>query len=95
MNKEVASLTATVQATLSRQSDLGVELESTKGDLTETQRSVAADQELAAKPEDSCGTKSSGVGGAPEERHHQVPERRRCVRALERNSAKPVFGAGS
>ena len=46
---EVASLTVTTQTTRTRQGGLGVEVQSRKGDLTDTQSSLAADQELAAK----------------------------------------------
>ena len=47
--EEIATLTATIETKLARQGNLAVEVESLKNDVADTQRSLAADQELAAK----------------------------------------------
>ena len=52
--EEIATLTATIETKLTRQGDLAVEVESLKNDVADTQRSLAADQELAAKLAESC-----------------------------------------
>ena len=57
--KEIATLTSTIQTKLTRQGNLAVEVESLKNDVADTQRSLAADQELAAKLAGSCGNQSS------------------------------------
>ena len=57
--KELGTLTATIEAKLARQGDLAVEVESLKNDVAETKRSLAADQELAAKLAESCSSQSS------------------------------------
>ena len=56
---EVASLTASIQAQLTRQGDLSVEVEKMKDDLAETQKSSVADQLLAAKLAESCTSQLS------------------------------------
>ena len=56
---EFATLTTTIEAKLTRQGDLAVEVESVKCDLTETERSLAADKALAAMLAESCGSQSS------------------------------------
>ena len=50
--EEIATLTATIE-------DLAVQVESLKNDVGDTQRSLAADQELAAKLAESCSGQSS------------------------------------
>ena len=40
---------ATIKVQLDRQGDLGVEVESMKGDLADTERSLTADKELTAE----------------------------------------------
>ena len=57
--EEIATLTATIETKLTRQGDLAVEVESLKNDVADTQRSLAADQELAAKLAESRGSQSS------------------------------------
>ena len=57
--EEIATLTATIETKLTRQGDLTVEVESLKNGLADTQRSLAADQKLAAKLAESCGGQSS------------------------------------
>ena len=56
---EIATLTATIETKLTRQGDLAVEVESLKNDVGDTQRSLAADQKLAAKLAESCSGQSS------------------------------------
>ena len=57
--EEIATLTATIETKLTRQGDLAVQVESLKNDVGDTQRSLAADQELAAKLAESCSGQSS------------------------------------
>ena len=57
--EEIATLTATIETKLTRQGDLAVEVESLKNDLADTQRSLAADKELAAKLAESRSSQSS------------------------------------
>ena len=57
--EEIATLTATIETKLTRQGDLAVEVESLKNDLADTQRSLAADLELAAKLAESRSSQSS------------------------------------
>ena len=52
-------MTATIETELTRQGDLAVEVESLENDVADTQRSLAADQELAAKLAESRSTQSS------------------------------------
>ena len=54
--EEIATLTATIET---RQGDLAVEKESLKNDVADTQRSLAADQELASKFAESRSSQSS------------------------------------
>ena len=67
--EEIATLTATIEKKLTRQGDLAVEVESLKNDLADTQRSLAADPELAAKLAESRGSQSSEW----EERQESTP----------------------
>ena len=55
----MATLTATIETKLARQGDLAVEVVSLKNDVADTQRSLAADLELAAKLAESCSSQSS------------------------------------
>ena len=57
--EEIATLTATIATKLTRQGDLAVEVESLKSYVADTQRSLAADQELAAKLAASRSRQSS------------------------------------
>ena len=57
--EELVTLTATVEAKLTQQGDLAVEVESLKNDVAETKRTWTADQELAAKLAESCSSQSS------------------------------------
>ena len=57
--EEIATLTSTIETKLTQQGNLAVEVESLKNDVADTQRSLAADQELAAKLAGSCGSQSS------------------------------------
>ena len=64
--EEIATLTATIETKLTRQGDLAVEVESLKNEVVDTQRSLAADQELAAKLAESRSSQESRPGeGAP------------------------------
>ena len=56
---EIATLTSTIETKLTRQGNLAVEVQSLKNDVADTQRSLAADQELAAKLAGSCSSQSS------------------------------------
>ena len=47
--EEIATLTATIETKVTWQGDLAVEVESLKNDVADTQTSLDADQELAAK----------------------------------------------
>ena len=57
--EEIATLTATIETKLTLQGNLAVEVGSLKNDVGDTQRSLAADQELAAKLAESCSGQSS------------------------------------
>ena len=57
--EEIATLTATIETKLTQQGNLAAEVESLKNDVADTQRSLAADQELAAKLAESCRGQSS------------------------------------
>ena len=64
--EEIATLKATIETKLTRQGDLAVEVESLKNEVVDTQRSLAADQELAAKLAKSRSSQESRPGeGAP------------------------------
>ena len=67
--EEIATLTATIETKLTQQGDLAVEVESLKNDLAGTQRSLAADQELAAQLAES----RSGQSSEWEERQESSP----------------------
>ena len=56
--EEIATLTATIETKLTQQGNLA-EVESLKNDVADTQSSLAADQELAAKLAESCSGQSS------------------------------------
>ena len=57
--KEIATLTATIETKVTRQGGRAVEVESLKNDVADTQRSLDADQELAAKLAESRSSQSS------------------------------------
>ena len=57
--EEIATLTATIETKLTQQGNLAAEVESLKNDVADTQSSLAADQELAAKLAESCSGQSS------------------------------------
>ena len=57
--EELATLTATVEAKVTQQGDLAVEVATLKNDVAKTKRSLAADQELAAKLAESCSSQSA------------------------------------
>ena len=57
--EDIATLTATIETILARQGDLAVEVESLKNDVADMQRSLAADQKLAAKLAESGSGQSS------------------------------------
>ena len=57
--EEIATLTATIETKLTRQGNLAVEVGSLNNDVADTQRSLAADQELAAKLAESRSSQSS------------------------------------
>ena len=69
MKEEIATFTATIETKLTRQGDLAVEVGSLKNDVADTQRSLAADQELAAKLAESRSSQSSEW----EERQESTP----------------------
>ena len=55
---EVASLTEAIEAKLTRQGELDVQVKSMNGDLSETQRFLLADQELVAKLAENFGSQT-------------------------------------
>ena len=57
--KEIATLTATIETKVTQQGGRAVEVESLKNDVADTQRSLDADQELAAKLAESRSSQSS------------------------------------
>ena len=57
--RKLPLLTATIETKLTRQGNLAVEVGSLKNDVVDTQRSLAADQELAAKLAESSSSQSS------------------------------------
>ena len=73
--EEIATLTATIETKLTQQGNLAAEVESLKNDLADTQRSLAADLELAAKLAESRSSQSSEW----EERQETVLEKARLV----------------
>ena len=54
-----AGLIAAIETKLTQQGNLAAEVEGLKNDVGDTQRSLAADQELAAKLAESCSGQSS------------------------------------
>ena len=59
--EEIATLTATIETKLTQQGNLAAEVESLKNDVANTQRSLAADQELAAKLAESCSARRADL----------------------------------
>jgi len=91
--KEVVILTAIIQAVLNRQGDLGVEIEGLKGDLTDTQRSLAADQQLAAKLAESCGSQSSEWEERQKSRAEELVAIHDTIKLLNDDDALELFKA--
>ena len=54
----LATLTATIEAKLTQQGDLAIEVESLKNDVAKMKRTLTADQELAANLAESCSSQS-------------------------------------
>ena len=73
--EEIATLTAAIETKLTQQGNLAAEVESLKNDVADTQRSLAADQELAAKLAES----GSGQSSEWEERQESRAWRRRAL----------------
>ena len=73
--EEIATLTAAIETKLTQQGNLAAEVESLKNDVADTQRSLAADQELAAKLAES----GSGQSSEWEERQKSMAWRRRAL----------------
>merc|ERR1712136_271492 len=91
--KEVASLTATIETKLTRQGDLGVEVEGLKGDLAETKNSLAADQALAAKLGLSCGSQSSEWEERQKSRAEELVAIHDTIKLLNDDDALELFKA--
>merc|ERR1712136_673443 len=91
--KEVVSLTAIIEAKLTRQGDLAVEIEGLKGDLTDTQRSLAADQQLAAKLAESCGSQSSEWEERQKSRAEELVAIHDTIKLLNDDDALELFKA--
>merc|ERR1712136_436780 len=91
--KEVASLTATIETKLTRQGDLGVELGSLKSDLAETKNSLAADQALAAKLGLSCGSQSSEWEERQKSRAEELVAIHDTIKLLNDDDALELFKA--
>jgi len=91
--KEVATLTATIETKLTRQGDLGVEVEGLKGDLAETKNSLAADQALAAKLGLSCGSQSSEWEERQKSRAEELVAIHDTIKLLNNDDALELFKA--
>merc|ERR1712136_291094 len=91
--KEVVSLAAIIEAKLTRQGDLAVEIEGLKGDLTDTQRSLAADQQLAAKLAESCGSQSSEWEERQKSRAEELVAIHDTIKLLNDDDALELFKA--
>merc|ERR1712136_204924 len=91
--KEVVSLTAIIEAKSTRQGDLAVEIEGLKGDLTDTQRSLAADQQLAAKLAESCGSQSSEWEERQKSRAEELVAIHDTIKLLNDDDALELFKA--
>ena len=91
--KEVATLTSTIEDKLTRQGDLGVEVEGLKGDLAETKNSLAADQALAAKLGLSCGSQSSEWEKRQESRAEELVAIHDTIKLLNNDDALDLFKA--
>merc|ERR1719323_2737957 len=91
--KEVATLTATIETKLTRQGDLGVEVEGLKGDLAETKNSLAADQALAAKLGLSCGSQSSEWEERQKSRAEELVAIHDTIKLLNDDDALELFKA--
>jgi len=89
----VATLTATIEGKLTRQGDLGVEVEGLKGDLAETKNSLAADQALAAKLGLSCGSQSSEWEERQKSRAEELVAIHDTIKLLNNDDALELFKA--
>ena len=86
-------MTATIETKLTRQGDLGVEVESLKGDLAETKNSLAVDQALAAKLGLSCGSQSSEWEERQKSRAEELVAIHDTIKLLNDDDALELFKA--
>ena len=91
--EEIATLTSTIQTKLTRQSNLAVEVESLKNDVADTQRSLAADQELAAKLAGSCSSQSSEWDKRQKRRAEELIAIHDTIKLLNDDDALELFKA--
>merc|ERR1712136_258421 len=91
--EEIATLTATIETKLTRQGNLAVEVESLKNDVADTQRSLAADQELAAKLAESCSSQSSEWEERQKSRAEELLAIHDTIKLLNDDDALELFKA--
>ena len=91
--KELGTLTATIEAKLARRGDLAVEVERLKNDVAETKRSLAADQELAAKLAESCSSQSSEEEERQKSRAEELLAIHDTIKLLNDDDARELFKA--
>jgi len=91
--EEIATLTATIETKLTRQGNLAVEVESLKNDVADTQRSLAADQELAAKLAESCRSQSSEWEERQKSRAEELVAIHDTIKLLNDDDALELFKA--
>jgi len=91
--EEIATLTATIEAKVTRQGNLAVEVESLKNDVADTQRSLAADQELAAKLAESCSSQSSEWEERQKSRAEELLAIHDTIKLLNDDDALELFKA--
>ena len=78
---------------MTRQGNLAVEVESLKNDVADTQRSLAADQELAAKLAESCSSQSSEWEERQKSRAEELLAIHDTIKLLNDDDALELFKA--
>ena len=91
--EELATLTATVEAKLTQQGDLAIEVESLKNDVAEMKRTLTADQELAAKLAESCSSQSSQWEELQKSRAQELLPIHDTIKLLNDDDALELFKA--
>jgi len=86
-------LTSTIQTKLTRQGNLAVQVESLKNHIAHTQRSFAADQELAAKLAGSCSSQSSEWDKRQKRRAEELLAIHDTIKLLNDDDALELFKA--